>query len=113
MSAIPLELRPGPVGRPAGADPSAGPARTAVHDRDVLAAVAAGAVAGGLVAAVVTTRRPAPVRTISMGPGGWVSFRGTGVPRRIRTTSARRPRWAHLLGARRLRQRQGPRRRHG
>ncbi|HEX7188028.1 MAG TPA: hypothetical protein VF423_07370 [Actinomycetes bacterium] len=106
MSNAPVELQPrSPV---AGLDPASRP----VTDRDLMVAAAAGAAAGGLVAAAVTARRPSPVRSISMGPGGWVSVRGSVAPRRIRTTNAPRPLWAHLLGARELRRRRGSRRSH-
>lgn len=53
-------------------------------------------VAIGLVAAAV--RRPR-VQRITMGPGGWVSFRG---PSRPRPRNLHRPWWAWLLGARPL-----------
>jgi hypothetical protein len=63
-------------------------------------AAAVAAVAGaGLVAAVL--RRPGPrVERLTMGPGGWVSFRG-GAGRRPRP-AGRRPWWAVVLGAHRL-----------
>jgi len=100
MSSAPIELQPrSPV---AGLDSASRP----VTDRDLMVAAAAGA------AAAVTARRPSPVRSISMGPGGWVSFRGSVASRRIRTTNAPRPLWAHLLGARKLRRRRGSRRSH-
>ena len=89
-----------PVGAAAAGPDSAPP----VVDRDVVVAAVAGAVAGGVVAAIAAGRQ-APVRTISMGPGGWVSFRGTRPPRRLRTTNGRRPWWAHLLAAREPRRR--------
>lgn len=68
--------------------------RTSDVDRLVtVATVTAGAatVAGVLAAAV---RRPR-VQRITMGPGGWVSFRGAGSPR----LRGPRPWWAHLLRA--------------
>jgi hypothetical protein len=66
-----------------------------------IAAAAAGAVAvQGLLGA--TLRRPAPrVEQITMGPGGWVSFRGGEKPT-PRGQSRRRPWWAVLLRARPL-----------
>lgn len=71
--------------------------RTSDVDRLVtIATVTAGAaaVAGVLAAAV---RRPR-VQHITMGPGGWVSFRGAGRAR----LRGPRPWWAHLLRARPL-----------
>ena len=60
--------------------------------------VAAGVVtAAGLVAAAF--RRPR-VQRITMGPGGWVSFKGAESSPRLRGT--RRPWWAVLLRARPL-----------
>jgi hypothetical protein len=73
------------------------------HTRDVdhlvtVATVTAGAVAAtGLVAAAF--RRPR-VQRITMGPGGWVSFKGTTTAPRLR--GPRRPWWAVLLRARPL-----------
>jgi len=107
MRSAPVELQP--VEEAA----ALGSAWRRVTDRDLVVAAAAGAAAGGLVAAAVTARRASAVRSISMGPGGWVSFRGSVAPRRIRTTNAPRPWWAHLLGARELRRRRGSRRSHG
>jgi hypothetical protein len=48
-----------------------------------------------------------PVRTVTMGPGGWISFRGTDAPRvvglrRRNHPSSHRPWWAVLLRARPL-----------
>jgi hypothetical protein len=63
-----------------------------------VATVTAGAVAtAGLVAAAF--RRPR-VQRITMGPGGWVSFKGGGAAPRPR--GPRRPWWAVLLRARPL-----------
>lgn len=45
--------------------------------------------------------RPPAVRTISMGPGGWVSFKNS-KGKAPRTLPGRRPRWARLLRAQRL-----------
>jgi len=59
-----------------------------------VATVTAGAVAtAGLVAAAL--RRP-KVQRITMGPGGWVSFKGGAAPH---PRGARRPWWAVLLRA--------------
>ncbi len=73
--------------------------RTSDVDRLVtVATLTGGAVAAtALVAAAV--RRPSPhVDRITMGPGGWVSLKGTSVPR----PRTRRPWWAVLLRARPL-----------
>ena len=72
--------------------------RTGDPDRLVtIAMVTAGAVAtAAFVAGAI--RRP-PVQRITMGPGGWVSFRGTRSPR---LRGPRRPWWVHALGARPL-----------
>lgn len=85
----------------------------AERDRELLVAAAAGGIAGGAVAAALTTRRTGTVRNISMGPGGWISFRGFRQPARIRTTSGNRPWWAHLLAAHRVRSHRKLRRTHG
>jgi hypothetical protein len=66
-----------------------------------VATVTAGAVAAaGLVAAAF--RRPR-VQRITMGPGGWVSFKGAATAPRLR--GPHRPWWAVLLRARPLNQR--------
>jgi len=63
-----------------------------------VATVTAGAVAvAGLVAAAL--RRPR-VQRITMGPGGWVSFKGAATAPRLR--GPHRPWWAVLLRARPL-----------
>jgi sugar/nucleoside kinase (ribokinase family) len=62
-----------------------------------VATVTAGAAAAaGLLAAAL--RRPR-VQRITMGPGGWVSFKGSAAPR---PRGPRRPWWAVLLRARPL-----------
>jgi hypothetical protein len=62
-----------------------------------IVAVAAVALPVGLAAAA---RRPtARVDRLSMGPGGWVSFKGFAVPR---GRPERRPWWARLLRAHRV-----------
>ncbi|MFG1605183.1 hypothetical protein [Actinoplanes sp. NPDC049265] len=60
---------------------------------------AATAMAVALSAAVALRRRPV-VGAISMGPGGWVSLKRTGVPPLHDATP--RPWWAHVLRAHRL-----------
>jgi hypothetical protein len=55
-------------------------------------------VGAALVGVAAATRRPsARVDRLSMGPGGWVSFRGFPAPK-----AERRPWWAVLLRARRV-----------
>ena len=58
-----------------------------------------GIVAAAAVGLATAVRRPsARVDRLSMGPGGWVSFRGFPVPKAER----RRPWWAVLLRAHRI-----------
>lgn len=71
-----------------------------VSQRPTLLAIPiASGLLGAVIGGVLVARRQ-PVRSISMGPGGWVSFRGT--TRSPRVVSGPRPWWAHLLRARRL-----------
>jgi hypothetical protein len=58
-------------------------------------AVAALAVMGATAVGLRWAARPPAVRTISMGPGGWVSFKGAQPP----PLGPRRPWWAVLLRA--------------
>jgi hypothetical protein len=60
-------------------------------------AVGALAVAGATAVGLRWASRPAAPRTITMGPGGWVSFKGLPPPR----TGPPRPWWAVLLRAQR------------
>ncbi|MFY1632894.1 hypothetical protein ACN27F_06325 [Solwaraspora sp. WMMB335] len=71
-------------------------------DRILRTALAVAALAA-LAATVATRRRPAAIQTVSMGPGGWLSLKG--VPGRAPAvrSGGRRPWWAHLLRADRLR----------
>ncbi|MFG3299208.1 hypothetical protein [Micromonospora chersina] len=94
------------AGRPVGAFVVAGGRvryrRLADPDRLVTAAAGAFAVAALVTAvAVVATarRRPPAIRTVTMGPGGWVSLRGAPLPP---LRPDRRPWWARALRARRL-----------
>jgi len=64
-------------------------------------AVAALAVAGATAVGLRWAARPQAVRTITMGHGGWVSFRGASPP--APRQGGRRPWWAVLLRAQRLR----------
>lgn len=61
-------------------------------------ALGALAVAGATAVGLRWASRPAAPRTITMGPGGWVSFKGL----TARSVGPRRPWWAVLLRARRL-----------
>ncbi len=90
-------LRPGARPRPADGleqAPQCGPLGP------VYAGIAVGAlaVAGATAVGLRWASRPAAPRTITMGPGGWVSFKGLGPP----PVGARRPWWAVLLRAQRL-----------
>ncbi|GIJ79361.1 hypothetical protein SAMN05443287_101929 [Micromonospora phaseoli] len=70
-------------------------------DPDRLLAATAGVLAVGLVSAgvvVLGRKRPPAVSSLTMGPGGWVSFRGPRAP----GPRAARPWWARLLRAHRL-----------
>ena len=71
-------------------------------------AVGALAVAGATAVGLRWAGRPAAPRTMTMGPGGWVSFKGLPAPR----VGPRRPWWAVLLRARPLTS-DGPARRTG
>lgn len=59
----------------------------------LLAGVGAVAVATAVVA--TATRRGRAIGAVTMGPGGWVSIKGTARPR----SHGSRPLWARLLGA--------------
>ncbi len=61
-------------------------------------AVGALAVAGATAVGLRWASRPAAPKTITMGPGGWVSFKGLTPP----PVGPRRPRWAVLLRAQRI-----------
>jgi hypothetical protein len=64
-----------------------------------LAALATVAVSTVAVSAAVALRRRPAVGSLSMGPGGWVSFKRTPAPP---LRDAGRPWWARLLRAHRL-----------
>jgi hypothetical protein len=62
--------------------------------------VAAAGLAGAAAIAATSMRSRPAIRSVSMGPGGWVSVKGaTAPPLRPHT---KRPWWARLLQARRL-----------
>ena len=72
---------------------------TCAGDGPVYAGIAVGAmaVAGATAVGLRWASRPAAPREISMGPGGWVSFKGLAPP----PIEPRRPWWAVLLRAHR------------
>ena len=92
---------PRPGARPPEESPSTKPhgSPTCAADGPVYAGIAVGAlaVAGATAVGLRWAGRPAAPRTITMGPGGWVSFKGL-TPPPIRQ---RRPWWAVLLRAQR------------
>jgi hypothetical protein len=76
-------------------------------ERVILTGLGLGAAVAALGLAVRGRGATGPVRTVTMGPGGWVSFRGTDAPRVVGLRgkgrpSAHRPWWAVLLRARPL-----------
>jgi hypothetical protein len=75
--------------------------RPVVDMQDVVSATAAVAAIAAVGATVAAVRRRVPtVGAVRMGPGGWVSFKGTSAP--ALRPSGRRPWWARALRARRL-----------
>jgi hypothetical protein len=68
--------------------------------RIVAAAVGAATAMTVAVSIAAAVRRRPAIGTVTMGPGGWVSLKRTGMP--PMRAAGRRPWWAHLLGARRL-----------
>jgi hypothetical protein len=62
----------------------------------VVATLVSGLVGLGAVAAAALRRPTARVDRLTMGPGGWVSFKGGEKPR---PRGLRRPWWAHVLRA--------------
>ncbi len=88
-----------PLGGYVGADPSV--PRCAVDvTRLALAALCTVAVSVVAVSAAVALRRRPVIGAVTMGPGGWISLKGTGVPP-LREASPR-PWWARVLRAHRL-----------
>ncbi|MEV4640063.1 hypothetical protein AB0J80_22210 [Actinoplanes sp. NPDC049548] len=65
-----------------------------------VAALGAAAVSVAAVGAAVALRRRPAIGSVTMGPGGWVSLKRTGMPP-LRSAQPR-PWWARLLGARAL-----------
>jgi hypothetical protein len=68
--------------------------------RVATAALAAATIATVAVALATAVRRRPAIGTVTMGPGGWVSLKGTGSPPLHDGTA--RPWWARLLRAHRL-----------
>ena len=97
-----LDVHAIPLGaRPVHDSPSSGlhTPPTCVTAGPVYAGIAVGAlaVAGATAVGLRWASRPAAPREISMGPGGWVSFKGLAPP----PVEPRRPWWAVLLRAHR------------
>ncbi|MCM4085180.1 hypothetical protein [Paractinoplanes hotanensis] len=69
--------------------------------RIVVTALTAAALTGVTIAMAVAVRRPPAIRSVAMGPGGWISLKGMPVPPMRRAAPAR-PWWARVLRARRL-----------
>ena len=65
-------------------------------------ALGVAAVIGVAVALATAARRPPAIRSVTMGPGGWVSLKGTALPPLRGSGDPVRPWWARALGARRL-----------
>ncbi|NYF58510.1 hypothetical protein [Micromonospora purpureochromogenes] len=75
----------------------------ALPDPEQVLAAVAGVAAIGLVTAAVAVasrRRPPAIGAVTMGPGGWVSLRGTRLP--ALRPARPRPWWARVLRAHRL-----------
>jgi hypothetical protein len=65
-------------------------------------ALGVAAIIGVAVALATAARRPPAIRSVTMGPGGWVSLKGTVLPPLRDAGMSARPWWARALGARRL-----------
>ncbi len=94
---VPMDAVPRSGARPFES-PSQAPQREPLGP--VYAGIAVGALAVGGATAVGLrwASRPAAPKTITMGPGGWVSFKGLTPP----PVGPRRPWWAVLLRAQRI-----------
>jgi len=68
--------------------------------RIATAALAAATISTVAVAVAIAVRRRPAIGTVTMGPGGWVSVKGAGLPPLRDGTT--RPWWARLLRAHRL-----------
>jgi hypothetical protein len=65
-------------------------------------ALGVAAVIGVAVALATAVRRPSAIKSVTMGPGGWVSLKGAALPPLRGAGTSPRPWWARALGARRL-----------
>jgi hypothetical protein len=65
-------------------------------------ALGVAAVIAVAVALATAARRPPAIRSVTMGPGGWVSLKGTAMPPLRGAGVSARPWWARALGAHRL-----------
>jgi hypothetical protein len=70
--------------------------------RIVVTALTTAALTAAAIAIAAAVRRPPAIRSVTMGPGGWVSLRGTTMPPARSGAATSRPWWARALGARRL-----------
>ncbi|GAA4964240.1 hypothetical protein [Actinoplanes utahensis] len=70
--------------------------------RIVVTALTAVALTAVTIAVAVAVRRPSAIRSVTMGPGGWVSLKGMPVPPMRGAAVPARPWWARALRARRL-----------
>nr|WP_221377176.1 hypothetical protein [Actinoplanes polyasparticus] len=70
--------------------------------RIVVTAVTTVALTVVTIAIAVAVRRPPAIRSVTMGPGGWVSLKGTALPPMRDSVAPSRPWWARSLRARRL-----------
>jgi hypothetical protein len=70
--------------------------------RIVVTAVTSVALTAVTIAIAVAVRRPPAIRSVTMGPGGWVSLKGTALPPMRGAVAPSRPWWARALRARRL-----------
>lgn len=67
-----------------------------------LTALGVAAVIAIAMAVAAVARRPPAIGSVTMGPGGWVSLKGTALPPLRGDAVAPRPWWARALGAHRL-----------
>lgn len=70
--------------------------------RIALTALTAAALTATATAVAIAIRRPPAIRSVAMGPGGWVSLKGTPLPTMRSAVAPSRPWWARLLRAHRL-----------
>ncbi|GAA2908569.1 hypothetical protein Acy02nite_88220 [Actinoplanes cyaneus] len=70
--------------------------------RIVVTALTTAAITTVTIAIAVAVRRPPAIRSVTMGPGGWVSLKGMQAPPMRSAAAPGRPWWARALRARRL-----------